>query len=182
MSVYSMDGNTNISSGVGSFDASKIQSSGGGGDGFGALLAFSKGMSSFGEAQEYQGMATSLDYQADYLGLQAEQVLVTSDIVTKRMEEQGKKVSGTQMALYAKSGVTFEGSPMLVYAESEKNIRHDILLTRLNYVQEANRLGFAGLNKKIQAGIARTRAVQKYGEGVLNMATSAYSSGLIGGS
>ena len=141
-------------------------------------LAFSKGLSKFGEGQQYQGLGQALDFDADLLGLQAEQILVNSDYVTKRMEEQGKKVSGSQIAQYAKSGVTFSGSPMMVYAESEKNIRMDILTTRLNYVAEANKLGFDALNSKINAGIARTRAVQKYGEGVLDMATSLYTSGV----
>jgi len=181
MSVQSINGDSSISSNVGDFDPSKIQRSSGSFDtkALGAINSLMKGMSSFGEAQQYSGQATALDYQADMLGLQSEQLLVSSDYVAKRMEAQGKKVSGSQIAAYAKSGVTFSGSPLLVYAESEKNIRLDILTSRLNYVKEANRLGFEGLQSKIAAGQSRTRSIQKYGEGVLNIGTGLISAGVI---
>jgi len=163
MSVASINGVT---------DSSKWNTGSGGSGGMGSILALSKGMGNFGEAQQYGGMASSLDADAGLLGIQADSLLAQSDYVTKRMEDKGKKTSGSQIAAYAKSGVTFSGSAMLVYAESEKNIRLDILTTRLNYAKEANRLGFNALNKRIAAGQARTRQVQKYGEGVMNMASS----------
>ena len=157
--------------------SSASSSSSASGSSGGSALALSKAMGKFGEGAQWGGMATSLDADAAMLGIASDSLLVESEYITKRMEEQGKKVSGAQMAAYGKSGVTFEGSPMLVYAESERNIRLDILTTRLNYVKEANNLGFKALNKKIAAGQARTRQVKAYGDGVVSMVTSLAKTG-----
>lgn len=146
---------------------------GGGGNALGLINGMNQGMSSFGEAMQYQGMATANDLNASLLELDAKMVMADSEFTAKRMEEKGEGFMGKQAAMFAKSGVTMDGSVMHVAMNSEKNIRMDILTMKYNAVRKANALGFQALNAKIQAGQARTRAVMKMGQGVLKMASSA---------
>ncbi len=134
--------------------------------------AFSKGLGSFGEAQQFWGAASSSESTAGLLDMDAKMVLADSDFIADRMEAKGERIIGNQVATFAKAGVTMEGSPMKVLMESEKNIRLDILTMKNNAVRQANKIGFEALNQRLAAGRARTRAVQKIGTGVLKMATS----------
>lgn len=141
-------------------------------DGLQIANAFSSGLSDFGGAMQYRNLAAAYDANAGLTELDAQQVLADVDYSSARFEERGEKFIGQQVAMYAKSGVTFEGSPARVMLETEKNIRMDVLTMRNNAVRKANALGFQALQQKLAAGRARTRAVQKMGQGVLKMVGS----------
>ncbi len=131
--------------------------------------AGAKGLQQVGEGLQYQNLAASYDSQADLMSVDADMVLAQSEYATARMEERGKTLIGSQVARYAKAGVTFDGSPMKVYARTERNIRLDILTMKNNAVRQANKIGFEALNRKIAAGHARTRSIQKYGGALMSI-------------
>jgi len=131
--------------------------------------AFGQSSSDFGKAAQWYGMSVGHDINAGLLELDAEWVLIDAEYQAKRLSEKGDKVVGSQVAKYAKAGVTFEGSPMKVRLETEKNIRMDIMTTRYNAVRKATAIGWQAVNEKMAAGRARTRMVQSIGTGILNM-------------
>ena len=130
--------------------------------------------SNFGEGLQYFGAAKSYEANAGLYDLDAKMTLVDSHYAAKRMAEQGESFVGSQVAGYAKAGVLFEGSPMKVMLKTERNIRMDIMTTKYNAVRQANALGFQALKQRLAAGRARTRGVQAYGKGIMNM-VGAYS-------
>ena len=148
-------------------------SGGGGGNALGMINGMNQGLSSFGEAAQYYGAAAAMDMNASLLEMDATMVLSDAEITAKRMKERGESFIGSQVASFAKAGVTFEGSPINVMLDSEKNIRLDILTMKSNANRKANQLGWQAVNQKMKAGQARTRAVAKMGEGVLSMVSSA---------
>jgi D-arabinose 1-dehydrogenase-like Zn-dependent alcohol dehydrogenase len=141
------------------------------------LSSLTGGMSSFGEAMQYQGASTAYKQTAGLLDLQGKSVIASGDRQAEQLQIQGDKFLGRQRALYGKAGVRFSGSPALVWAESKRNINMDVMMTKLNAANKANALGFEALNQRIAAGQARTRAVMKMGEGILKIATSAAMAG-----
>ena len=158
------------------FDSFSASQSGGGGNALGLINGMNQGLSSFGEVGQFYGQASAMDMNASLLETDSQMVLSDAQIRAKRMEEKGDSFIGTQVAMMAKAGVTFEGSPMHVRLESEKNIRMDILTMKSNANRKANQLGWQAVEQKRQAGQARTRAVTKMGQGVLKMVSSAAGS------
>lgn len=141
------------------------------------LSNVTSGLSSFGDAMQYGGQASALDNNAGLLDIQGQGVIASADYTAKRQREQGDRFLSNQAATYAKAGVKFTGSPALVWAESEKNIRMDILATHLNAANKANAIGFQALNQRIAAGQSRTRAVASIGKGILQIGTSVAMAG-----
>lgn len=146
--------------------------SGGGGNSLQILSSLTKGLSSFGDAMQYSGMASAHTQQAGLFDLEAQSTIQAGEYQAKRLEEYGKRHIKSQRSGYAKAGVRLEGSPLEALAASERNLSLDLIMTRLNAANQANQLGFQALQQRIAAGQARTRSVQKIGEGVLNMASS----------
>lgn len=136
------------------------------------LASITKGLSSFGDAMQYSGAASGYKAQAGLLDLEARSVISSGNFQADRMREQGGRFIGSQRARYAKAGVRLEGSPIEALMASERNLSLDILMTRLNAANQANRIGFEALNARIAAGQAKTRMIQSIGSGILNMASS----------
>jgi hypothetical protein len=141
----------------GSFDAAQMGS------------AMTAGMDALGQFSQYQGMATAGDLNASLLDITADGVIVSGDFQAKRLREQGNRFAATQIARYAKSGVTFEGSPAYALIATERNISLDVINTKLNAANKANQIGFQALQQRMAAGQARTRSIQALGQGVLKM-------------
>jgi len=126
----------------------------------------------FGQALQYLGASNASELNSGLYDIEAKGVLSDSEYTAKRIKERGDSFVGNQIAMYAKAGVTFDGSPIKVIQQTEKNIRMDIMTTRYNAVKEANLLGYKSLQEKLSAGRARTRAVQSFGKGIVNMVGS----------
>lgn len=131
-----------------------------------------KGLEAFGSFTELRGSASANDLNASLAQGQADSVIEQGEFSARRQEEAGTKIIGSQLAAYAKAGVKFEGSPMDVYLESARNIRRDIIMTRLNAANSANSLQFEALQRKIAAGQARTRSIQALGKGLLDVTST----------
>lgn len=136
------------------------------------LSSVTKGLGSFGEAAQYYGASKAYKNQASLLDVEAKSVIQSGNFQADRMREQGNRFLSSQRAKYAKAGVRLEGSPIEALMTSERNLSLDILMTKLNAVNQANRIGFEALNARIAAGQAKTRMIQSIGSGILKMASS----------
>jgi hypothetical protein len=137
-----------------------------------ALSSLTSGLSAFGDAASLYGQANALDLNAGILDIKGKSEISAAEYTARRQREQGDQFMGRIIASYSKAGVKFTGSPALVWAESERNIRMDILTTQLNAANKANAIGFEALNQRIAAGQARTNAIRTIGQGILNMGTN----------
>ena len=70
------------------------------------------------------------DYNADLIKDQTKAEESRAKVEESRHREQLKKLIGTQRAMYGKSGVTTEGSPLLVMEETAAQGEIDALLIR----------------------------------------------------
>jgi len=129
----------------------------------------SKGLGMIGEYTQYRGLASIKDLNAGLAEITAESIVADSEFAARRMEERGDKFVASQIAKYAKSGVTFSGSPMKVVLETEKNIRLDIMMSRYNAIRQANQQRFRAMNLRLEAGAARNRANFAISKGILDM-------------
>jgi len=144
------------------------------------LSGLTKGLEGFAKASEYSGAASGYENSAGLLDVQAQSIISSGDYTARRQREQGDRFLANQVARYAKAGVKFSGSPALVWAESERNIRLDILATKLNAANQANQVGFAALNQRLLAGQQRSRAATAKMQGILNFSQSLLTAGLSG--
>ena len=140
-------------------------------DGLGVFSTILGGFESFGQAGELAVSAAGMKANAGILDVSAQGELAAGKLQGQEYGREASKFIGRQRAMYAKAGVRFSGSPALMWAESEKNLRMDVLNTHLNAAYKANALGFEALNKRIASGNARTSAVASMGSGILKMAT-----------
>ncbi len=130
------------------------------------------GLDSFGEAMQYYGASSGFDDTADLQDISAKGIIANAEFDARRQMEQGKKVISTQRALYAKAGVNMSGSAAIAAADSEKNLRLDVLVTQMNAANRANAVGFEALSNRLKAGQARTNAIRKVGQGILDITTN----------
>jgi len=135
-----------------------------------------KGLDTIGEMVNLRGQAQALDLNAGLTDLTAQGVISSGDYSARRMAEQGKRFVATQRARYAASGVSLEGSPLNVIADTERNISLDIMATKLNAAAQANELGFKALQQRIAAGQLRTRSIQALSRGLLDIGGSVATS------
>lgn len=128
-----------------------------------------QGLDKFGESMQYQGAAAAYGGSAELLDVQQQFALYQGERQAKQVSIKGDKFIARQRALYSKAGVRFTGSPALVWAESEKNLRMDILTTKLNASMKASEIGFKAVQMRMAAGQAKTRAILAQGQGVTNL-------------
>ena len=138
-------------------------------DNLSALSSITGSMDDFGAAAQSIGAANAYEGQASALNMDAKSVLGQGDRDAEQVDINGTKVLARMRSMYSKAGVKFTGSPALVWAESEKNVRLDVLNTKLNAAMKANALGFQALQAKIMAGNMRTQAVAQAGSGILKI-------------
>lgn len=134
---------------------------------------FNSGLDSLGEFMQYTNQAKALDSNAELLDVAGKQAVVDADFEAKRIERYGESFLSTQKAVYAKSGVELSGSPLLVMADTEKNIHLDALITRLNGARRSNDIGFEALQQRLAAGNARTDRFMALSRGILNVSAKA---------
>ena len=130
------------------------------------------GLETFGEAAQYYGASVGFDQTAGLQDISAKGIIANAEFDARRQREQGSKVISTQRALYAKAGVNMSGSAAIVAADTEKNLRLDVLVTQMNAANRANAVGFEALNNRLKAGQARTNAIRKAGQGILDIGTN----------
>ena len=115
-------------------------------------------------AQIMQGMAQADAYEAN-----ADAVRAAGKFEKYKLRRAQEQMTSKQRALYAKSGVSMEGSPLEVMADSYAQYELDIAVNKYNTESEAKRLEAA-------AGASRTTGFLKAG-GTLLTAASGMSFG-----
>ena len=130
------------------------------------------GMESFGEAGQLMAAASGYKANASLLDVSAQGEIAAGELASKRVAVQGEKYVSRLRSMYAKAGVKLTGTPAAVWAESERNAQLDIVNTKLNAAARANEYGWQAVQARMAAGNARTAAIAKAGQGVLNIATS----------
>jgi hypothetical protein len=141
-----------------------------------ALMA-TQGMDALGGYMSARADANQLELSASGDESQAMMIGSYADFEAQLSQRKGDRFIASQIASYAKAGVKFEGSPARVFADTAKNISMDIALTRLNAANQQISLGFSALNKKVQAGFAKTKAISELGNGLLKMGATYAMSG-----
>lgn len=127
------------------------------------------GLDAFGEYTQRKNLSKALDLNADIMAASGPAITQAGELQARRIEERGARLIARQSSDYAKAGVRFEGSPALVMAQTAKALREDIILTRLSAVSKRNELEFKALQKRIEAGQQRTRALQQASNKFLNL-------------
>jgi hypothetical protein len=141
---------------------------------YAALLSMvNQGTNMAGDYANSRGTAQGLNINADLNDLNAQQVLANGEFSAHRIEERGATVAGAARMGYAKGNVRLEGSPLMALANTERNIRLDVITTRLNAAKQASSLQFTALQQRIAAGNERTKALLQMSGGFLKMAGSA---------
>lgn len=113
-----------------------------------------------GRAAEAQGKAQAAiaARNAQLAERQAEQERVAAAAEALRLEREGKRLTGRQRALFAKSGVALRGSPLSVIVETAQDLEAD----RLTILREgAVRAG----TREAQAGIFRAQGASAKARG-----------------
>lgn len=131
-----------------------------------------KGLDAFGQFSSLRGIGVGEELNASLSQNQTGSIIQQAEESVAQQQRSADKVIGSQMLAYAKAGVKFEGSPTDVFLETAKNIRKDIVMTRLNAVNSANKAGFEALQHKLNAGRARAKSIQALGKGVLDIAST----------
>ncbi len=122
--------------------------------------------------------AQALRYNAAISRQEAEIVENKKILETKRLMKRKKDILSTQRALFSKSGVLLEGSPLEVIRDTESEIELDNLVNTYNRDVEKSRFLSQAKIEEREAGIAeregRRRARRTILTGLTKFATTAF--------
>lgn len=126
-----------------------------------AMAGAGTGMQAGGQYQQARTQAQIMDYNAKVADQNAAAAKQQADYETDKMKSRQEKLLGRQRALYAKSGVRFEGSPLLVMKETAGEGEQD--------VQEKKReAALESALKRSKAGLLHFKADAERDAGILN--------------
>jgi len=137
-----------------------------------ALLAASTAMGVGGSLIQGQQQAQAAEYNAAVARQQAEAARVAGELEAERIRIAGEKLTGQQKAMYAKSGVTFAGSPMEVMIDSATQNEMDALMTEYNYAIQASQAESEAALAEWRAKTAVTSSYMRAGTTLLQGASS----------
>lgn len=121
-----------------------------------------------GAIQEGQSIADAEDFNAT---IAQQEILIskaTRQLERGREKEDIARFIGTQQALFAKSGVTLEGSPLDVIQQSAENLELDVLIGDINARIRESGLASEVSQRKIAARAAKSRGVSRAGATLLS--------------
>jgi hypothetical protein len=133
------------------------------------------------QAAGYRAQSQASEYNAQVARQNAQQIIEAGAVEEQKQRDKAKRLLGTQQALYGKSGVTNEGTPLEVMADTAAQQELDALTLRHNYwVQSQRQTSEAGqydfmANRSMmmsdfsnkQAGYASTAGIMKAGTSLL---------------
>ena len=94
----------------------------------------------------------------------ADQVREAANIKAEQIKEESRRILATQRARYGASGVTMEGSPLLVQLESARNAKLDEMMVRYSGEKQARIMDWEGKQ-------AKTASYWKAGNSILTGAS-----------
>lgn len=87
-------------------------------------------MQAYGQYREGKSQEAMHEYNAQVQANQAKQEEWAAAYDADMLRERGRKFRATQRTKYAASGVTMEGSPLLVLEDTARQIGRDVVMTR----------------------------------------------------
>jgi hypothetical protein len=140
----------------------------------GALTLASTAVSAYGQYQQGQQQAQAAEYNAAVARQQAEASREAGKLEAARIRKQKERLTGRQRAMYAKAGVTMEGSPMEVMLDSATDAEMDALITEYNYETQARQAGSQASMSQWRAGVYERTGTQRAGATLLQGVSTAY--------
>jgi hypothetical protein len=144
----------------------------------GAYSALSQGQAQSGMAN-YNALIARQN--AQLVAKQMELAKTEKGIIANRTSEQANKVLASQRVGYAKAGVTSEGTPEMVAAETENNANIDALAIRYastveqaQLLSQKNSYDQAATLEKIKGKLYSSAGYLQAGNSLLSAGTNAY--------
>ncbi|MCM8784562.1 MAG: hypothetical protein NC818_07375 [Candidatus Omnitrophica bacterium] len=135
-----------------------------------SLIVAGAGMEIASQYQQARAYQEQAEYNARVAELQAQQVERAQKLEEYRLNRAKEALLGKQRALYAKAGVSLEGSPLEVLADTEAQYQLDLSVSRYNADVQKRRLGY-------EAGYQRYAGKQYMRAGYLGMGTTLLTTG-----
>ena len=114
-------------------------------------MAIGTGMSAYGQIQQGKSQAAQAEYNAKLAKRNAKAAKENAVYEARQKRRGTARLIGKQRALYAKAGVTMEGSPLDVLQETAAQGEMDALMIERGYAQQETAY-------KSQAKLAKMRA------------------------
>lgn len=144
---------------------SSLFSSIGGGNGINqSLMAGGTLLSAYGAYQKGAGTAAAYNFNAGVATNNAALTAQQGNFAASLAYNRGNRVIGQAVANYGASGVTMDGSPLDVLADSTRNVISDTLMTAVPYANRAAAFGVDAALDKNGAGNARTSSYFAMGD------------------
>jgi len=112
-------------------------------------------LSAYSQIQAGEAAAKMGEYNARLLEYQAGVSRETAAYEEKRLRRGAERFKGKQRALYAKAGVTFEGSPLLVLADTAAEAEMDALAIRYGGETRARGYEMEAISSRWQGKMAK---------------------------
>jgi hypothetical protein len=116
-----------------------------------AMTAIGTGVSVYGQIQQGKSQAAQAEYNAKLAKRNAKSARENAEYEARQKRRGTARLIGKQRALYAKAGVTMEGSPLDVLQETAAQGEMDALMIERGYAQQ-------GAAYKSQSELAKMRA------------------------
>jgi hypothetical protein len=120
------------------------------------VSAIGAGVSAYGQIQQGQNQSAMATYNAKLAERNAKIAKDNAEYEARQKRRETARLIGKQRALYGKSGVTMEGSPLEVVQETAAQGEMDALMIERGYTQQETAY-------KNQAELAKMRA-KRYGQ------------------
>lgn len=136
-----------------------------------ALTAFSAVVGAAGTLQAGAAQAEAAEFNARVSEQEAQRARQAAAFEEQRLRDAARRVAGAQRAAIGASGIGFEGSPLLVMADTAEEAELDALAIRFSgSTAEARAKSQAALDR-LQARQARTAGFFQAGASILGGAT-----------
>jgi hypothetical protein len=138
------------------------------------LMTIGTGLSAFSSYSQGKAMSKAAKAQADAEIRRAEEEKLLTELEEMRLRKDARKFMSTQRALYGKAGVTFEGSPIEVMAETAYEAEFDAQILRHGGEVRATAYEERARALRGAAGGYRAAGLLKAGTSLLTGASSIY--------
>ncbi len=123
-----------------------------------------------GQISEGQSIADAQNFNASIAQQEIEISKASRALERVREKKNISKTIGTQIALFAKAGVTLAGSPLDTIQQTAENLELDILIKDINAEIQQSRLQSEIAQRKAKAEAAKRESVTRAGTTLLSLA------------
>ena len=124
-------------------------------------------ISAIGSVKSAQDQADALEQQAQARFLTAKQAELSAKREAEMAARKGEKIKGAQISAFGRSGVTLEGSPLMMLEETAANISEEISAILASARFKAGTISAEGQLDLVKAGQTRTAGYLQAGGSIL---------------